>query len=94
MKQSLIAEITTLLSNAPIVKNLARKKFLALFVIALAQSRKVQFCSVAQHFNDQAKTGSNEVRIQDFFRQVDINYAAVAALLLSLLPVKKRCGSA
>lgn len=90
MKQSLTAEVTEILSNVPIVKNLARKKFISQFVLGLIQSRNVQFCQVAQHLNDKAKVACNEVRIQDFFREVDLNYHYVAMLLLSLLPKGKK----
>ena len=90
MKQSLEAKITSLLSNIPIVKNLARKKFIGKFVVGLIKSRNVQFCAVAQHLNDEVQPISNEVRIQDFFRQVDLNYDGVALLLLSLLPKNKK----
>lgn len=90
MKTSLMAEVTKILSKAPIVQNLARKKFIAQFTIGVIKSRNVQFCQVAQHLNDQAKPSSNEVRIQDFFREVDLDYACVAMLLLSLLPRDKK----
>lgn len=90
MKQSLMAEVTEILSKAPIVQNLARKKFIAQFTVGLIKSKNVQFCQVAQHLNDQAKVSSNEVRIQDFFREVTLNYQHVAILLLSLLSSKKK----
>lgn len=45
---------------------------------------------MAQHLNDSAKLASNETRIQDFFREADIDYYCVAALLLSLLPRDKK----
>ena len=86
MKQSLIDEITTVLQNVPIVTNLARKKFIAQFTIGLIKSRNIQFCEVAHHLNDKAKLSSNETRIQDFFRETDIDYFSVAVLLISLLP--------
>ncbi|RZK20076.1 MAG: IS4 family transposase [Hymenobacter sp.] len=86
MKQCLSAKITTLLQHAPIVRNLARQKFVGQFVIALLKSRNVQFGEVAQHLNDAAKVASNETRIQDFFRETDLNYLVLAQLLLSLLP--------
>lgn len=73
-----------------IVKNLARKKFIGRFVAGLIKSRNVQFCQVAQHLNDEVQTASNEVRIQDFFREVNLNYQSVALLLLSLLPNKQK----
>ncbi len=90
MKQSLKNEITTILHAAPIVKNLARKKFVAAFVLALIQSRNVQFCELAQHFNQEVKLASNENRIQDFFREVDIDFPCLALLVLALLPKKKK----
>ena len=86
MKQCLVAKITTLLHSAPLVRNLARKKFIARFVLGLFKSRNVQFCEVAQHLNDGAKLASNETRIQDFFREVDLDYLALAVLLVCLLP--------
>lgn len=86
MKQNFIDEITTLIHKAPIVANLARKKFVSAFVVALTKSRNVQFCEIAHHLNDSAKLASNENRIQDFFREVDIDYTALAILLISLLP--------
>ena len=90
MKQSLINEITHVLQNVPIVTNLARKKFVSQFVIGLIKSRKVQFCEVAHHLNDKAKVASNENRIQDFFRDVEIDYQSVAILLISLLPKNQK----
>ena len=99
-RQSLIAEVTEILSKVPIVKNLARKKFVSQFTLGLIQigspsGRNVQFCQVAQHLNDETKVACNEVRIQDFFREpgrraVDLDYTCVAMLLLSLLPKDKK----
>lgn len=90
MNQRLESEISSVLSKIPIVKNLSRKKFIGLFVLGLIKSRNVQFCEVAQHLNNEAKLSSNEVRIQDFFREVDIDYFYVALLLLQFLPAKKK----
>lgn len=88
MKQRLSAKITTLLRHAPVVRNLARQKFVSQFLIALLKSRNVQFCEVAQHLNDAVKLASNETRIQDFFREVDLNYLVLAQLLRRLLPAQ------
>ncbi len=88
MKQGLIAKITIVLQHVPLVRNLARQKFIAHFVIGLIKSRNVQFCEVAQHLNDAVKPASNETRIQDFFREVDLDYLVLARLLVSLLPVQ------
>ncbi|MBD2703457.1 transposase [Spirosoma sp. BT702] len=86
MKQSLKGEITSILYSAPIVDNLARKTFISLFVLALLQTRKVQFNELATVLNDQVKITSNQNRIEDFFREVAINFQAVAHLRLALLP--------
>lgn len=40
MNQRLTDEITSVLSKAQIVKNLARKKFFGLFILGLIKSRK------------------------------------------------------
>ena len=90
MKQSLKCEITTILHSAPIVTNLARKTFVSLFVIALIQQRKVQFSELATVLNDDAKISSNQNRIEDFFRDVDIDFQSVARLMLALLPKKNK----
>ena len=68
---------------------------MAAFVLALIQSRNrsadaVQFCEVAQHLNDEVKLASNENRIQDFFREVDMDYQCLALLVLALIPKKQK----
>jgi len=93
VKHSLKCEITTILHSAPIVANLARKTFVSLFVIALIQQRNrsaeaVQFNELAVVLNDEAKISSNQNRIEDFFREVDIDFQSVARLMLALLPRK------
>ena len=88
MKQRFVDEISKSLVEVPIVENLARKKFISLFIVGLTKSRNVQFCEIAHHLNDEAKLSSNEVRIQDFFREVEMDYFYVAVLLVSLLPKK------
>lgn len=86
MKEFCKDEITGILDKIPIVKNKARKKFVILFVLAMIKMRAVQFCEVAQGLNDKVKASSNEVRIQDFFREVELNYEQVALLLAMFLP--------
>jgi Transposase DDE domain len=88
MKQYCCTEITAILENVAIVKNLARKKFIILFVLAMIKTRSVQFCEVAQALNDEVKASSNEVRIQDFFREVVLDYEQLALLLAMFLPKK------
>ncbi len=88
MKPSFAEQISQCVEKVPIVKHVARKKFIGLFTIGLIKSRNVQFCEIAQHLNDKVKLPSNEVRIQDFVREVELDYYFVAALLVSLLPAK------
>ena len=66
MKQCLIDKITTVLQRVPVVAHLARKKFVARFIIGLIKSRKVSFCEIAHHLNDAVKSALNETRIPDF----------------------------
>jgi hypothetical protein len=86
MKQYCCAEVTAILDMVPLVKNLARKKFIVLFVLAMIKTRAVQFCEVAQALNDEVKASSNETRIQDFFREVELDYQQLAVLLAMFLP--------
>ena len=74
MKQRLIAKITTVLQHVPLVGNLSRQKFIAQFVIGLLKRRNVPFYEVAQHLNDATKPASNETRIQNFCRDVTLDY--------------------
>jgi Transposase DDE domain len=90
VKQSLKREITQILHDAPIVDNFARKTFVSLFVMALIQLRKVQFSELATVLNEDVKIASNQNRIEDFFRQVSLNFEAVARLMLALLPRKAK----
>ena len=88
VKQHFAAKITTLLQQAPFVGHWSRQKFVGPFIRGLIKSRNVPFGEVAQHLNDAAKPASNETRIQDFFRQVSLDYVLVAKLLLRLLPAQ------
>ena len=51
MKQRLIDKITAVLRSVALVPHLARQKFIAQFVVALINSRKVQFHNIAQYLN-------------------------------------------
>lgn len=79
-------KVTRILDEFPIVTNKARKRFIVLFILAMIKTRSVQFCEIAQELNDNVKASSNEVRIQDFFREVQLNYEQVALLLCMFLP--------
>ena len=43
------------------------------------------FCEIAQHLNDATKPASNEIRIQDFFRDVTLDYKVFIQLIIRLL---------
>ena len=46
----------------------------------------MQFGEVAQHLTDAVKPASNGTRIQDFFREVNLDYLLADRLLMRLLP--------
>jgi len=90
MKTNFNAKIKEVFDKVKIVKHLARQKFIFSFLLGLIKSRKVQFCEVAQHLNEETKDICNEVRIQDFFRQVALDYEQVALLLCLFLKQKEK----
>ena len=87
---SLQSEIRRILNENQIVKNASRKEFLGLYIPALVQSNSVQFYKTAKFLNAEVKVQSNMTRIQDFYREVEMNYDFVAVLLLTLLPKNKK----
>ncbi len=52
MKEFCTGEVTSILDKIPIVSNLARKKFVFMFIVAMIKTRAVQFCEIAQALND------------------------------------------
>jgi len=68
--------------------HLSRKKFMVSFILAMIQARDVLFKEIAVYLNDEAKVSSNEVRIQNFFRDHALNYEQIAMLLCLFLPPK------
>jgi hypothetical protein len=84
---NLQSEIRRILDENQIVKNASRKEFLGLYIPALVQSGSVQFIQTAKFLNSEVKV---QTRIQDFYREVEIDYDLVAILLLSLLPKNKK----
>lgn len=68
--------------------HLSRKKFMVSFILAMIQARDVLFKEIAVYLNDEAKVASNEVRIQNFFRDHALNYEQIALLLSLFLPPK------
>jgi len=70
------------------VRHLSRQKFVGQLIIGLIKSRNVPFGEVAQHLNDAVKPASNETRIRDFFREVNLDYLLVIKRLMRLLPAQ------
>lgn len=90
MIMTLQSEIRRILDENQIVKNASRKEFIGLYIPALIQSNSVQFCKTAKFLNADVKVQSNMTRIQDFYREVEINYDFIAVLLLTLFPLSKK----
>lgn len=89
MTANLKGEIRKILDQIQIVKHAFRKDFIGLYIPSLMQSDSVQFHKTAKYLNAEVKLDSNTKRIQDFYREVELNYKFVAILLLTLLPKKK-----
>ena len=66
--------------------NLARIKFISLFIIALSKVQTVGFEKLAVAFEGKAKTSSSHRRIQRFMAKYVLDTNIVARLIFSLLP--------
>lgn len=66
--------------------NLARIKFIGLFIVALSKVQTVGFEKLAVAFEDQAQTASSLRRIQRFIAEYVLDINIVARLIFSLLP--------
>jgi len=69
--------------------NLARIKFISLFVIALTKVRTVSFENLARAFDTQAEESSSLRRIQRFISSYALDSSLIAKLIFSLLPNKE-----
>ncbi len=69
--------------------NLARIKFISMFVIALTKVRTVNFESLARGFDTKAEDSSSLRRIQRFISGYTLDSNIIAKLIFSLLPNKK-----
>ncbi len=68
--------------------NLARVKFISLFITALVKVRTVNFESLARAFDTEAEVESNLRRIQRFISGFSFDSNLVARLVFALLPKK------
>lgn len=69
--------------------NLARKKFVGLFVLGLIKSRSIHFSEIASQMPNQTKSSSNHRRIQDFFANYSLDYLQLSTILYQFLPQGK-----
>lgn len=69
--------------------NLARIKFLSLFIVALCKVQTVNFEKLSSAFNSTAKASSSHRRIQRFIGLYNLCPDLVARLIFSLLPKKE-----
>jgi len=70
--------------------NLARVKFISLFVIALTKVRTVSFENLARGFDSDVETESSLRRIQRFISSFPLDSDIIAKLIFSLLPEKNQ----
>lgn len=65
----------------------ARLSFLALFLIALFRVKTVNLCDLATGFMGKAQTESNYKRLQRFLREFDLDYYALAKLVIAMMSI-------
>jgi hypothetical protein len=83
------SKIVRLLGNFAIVNNLSRQKCCISIILAMIQTRRVQFYELGLVLNDQVKPESNEDRIQRFFAEAQFNEEELAFLLSLFLTLGK-----
>ena len=67
-----------------------RLTFLARFILALVQVRSVNLAQLAPVLSPRAKSASNYIRLQRFFRGFSIDQAQIARAVVGLLPLGER----
>ena len=65
----------------------ARLNFLALFLIALLRVKTINLVELATGFRSSAKTESSYKRLQRFFRNFELDYEAVAKVVVTLMNI-------
>lgn len=88
MEKAIINSISEHLKMTQIVSNLSRQKMLIQTLCSMLKSRSVVLSELAVHLNDSVKTDSNETRLRDFFREVNLDYTALAKFILAFLMSK------
>jgi Transposase DDE domain len=90
MEVLFVNTISEFIKSTKIVKNLSRQKMLILTVCAIIRSRSVVLPKLALLINDKVKTSSNETRLRDFFREVDIDYTELAKFTIVFLATQSK----
>ena len=85
MEGVLIKSVSDYLNYTQIVSNLSRQKMLIMTICSMLKTRSVVLSEIAVQLNDNAKTDSNETRLQDFFREVAFDYEALAKFIFVFL---------
>ena len=70
--------------------NLARVKFIAMFVIALCKVQTVTFHKLASGFDSSSNSDSSLRRIQRFIANYSLDADIIAKLIFALLPIKDK----
>ncbi|MFM2314428.1 MAG: hypothetical protein RLZZ04_3704 [Cyanobacteriota bacterium] len=65
----------------------ARLSFLALFLIALLRVKTINLVELATGFRTHAKTDSNYKRLQRFFKDFELDYGAIAKIMVALMDI-------
>jgi hypothetical protein len=65
----------------------ARWSFLALFLIAVLRVKTINLTKLATGFRSNAKTESSYQRLQRFFRNFDLDYSAIAKIIVTLMDI-------
>ena len=65
----------------------ARLSFLALFLISLLRVKTVNLTELATGFRSQAQVDSNYKRLQRFFNNFDLDYAAIAKAIIGIVDI-------
>lgn len=85
MNKIVIKTVEDHLKFLKVVKNLSRQKMLIMTLCSMLKSRSVLLTELAENLNSDAKTESNENRLQNFFREVPLDYEELAKFLYSFL---------
>ena len=86
MKDFVSPKIVKLLANFCFVRHLSRQKCALQAILAMIKTRSVQLSELGFELNDEVKPESNERRLQNFFKNAELNeqeFSFVLSLFLS-----------